>query len=130
MAQLPPLPSDPTIKTKTIILGGSSISGELAPGTEDWYTFKTISNKIFFALLYEPTKRVSADQIQISFDREQSDKPGGIGVGSTIPGRAGLILKADGLLSGEQFYLRVLNNASEPIYYCLAPRDVSSWDCR
>ena len=123
---------------------GGSVSGQLAPGREQWYTFFDENEETVLIFIFTPP--VGANQVQF-FLLGQKQIPiwppknpealAHIGASSyPASDRDGdertveLVWRGGPLVPGTRYYLRLVNRSDTVIYYCLATRDVFQWSCR
>jgi hypothetical protein len=112
---------------------GGIVADKLGPKQERWYTFVEKDNETVLVLIFRPnTTKV---QFSIHYD-DQIGQPHIVGVGSKpASDRDGnletgeLIWRGGPLVLEVKYYLHLLNNGSEEIYYCLAAKDVYQWSC-
>ncbi|MBI1878454.1 MAG: SH3 domain-containing protein [Chloroflexi bacterium] len=141
-ANLAPTPAGSGLLSLNI--EGGSVSGQLAPGQEQWYTFFEENEETVLIFMFTP--KVGANQVQF-FLLDQKQIPvwppknpealAHIGASSyPASDRDGdertveLVWRGGPLVPGVRYYLRLVNRSDAVIYYCLATRDVFQWSCR
>ena len=123
---------------------GVSVSGQLTPGQEQWYTFFEETEETVLIFIFTPP--VGANQVQF-FLLGQKQIPvwppknpealTHIGASSyPASDRDGdertieLVWRGGPLVPGTHYYLRLVNRSDTVIHYCLATKDVYEWSCR
>ncbi len=138
------------LKEKLDVEGGS-VSGELGPHQERWYTFFDEDVETVIIFIFRPNlnfydTRFAAYEVQF-FLHDQNQIPVwppadpealedvNIGAGTHEGDRDNnydtgeLVWRGGPLVPGVQYYLRFVNRSSEPVRYCLIPGDVREWVC-
>lgn len=122
-------------------LDGRSVSGEIGPQQEQWYTFFDDDEETVIIFMFRPPGPVQfflhgESQIPRWPPRDPAVLEN-IGAGSRPasdrdgnPDTAELIWRGGPLVPGARYYLRFINRSDQPIQYCLAPREVFHWSCR
>ncbi len=121
-----------------LAIEGASVTGLLAPGHEQLYTFTEKDKDTLFILFFRPNVNVSADDVQFSIhstdpnslsnpvgrgSRPSSDRDGDLNTGE-------LVWRGGPLVPAAPYYLQVTNNSGQPVNYCLAFTEAYSWSCR
>jgi capsular polysaccharide biosynthesis protein len=122
---------------------GGSVSGQLASGQEQWYSFSDENDETVLIFMFTPA--VGANQVQFFlFDQKQipiwppknPEALANIGASSyPASDRDGdertveLVWRGGPLVSYAPYYLRLVNRSDTVVQYCLATRDVYEWSC-
>lgn len=103
--------------------------GTLAPGESRAYRFTAKDVETILILVFRPN--VNPANQQLEFVISQEGQP--IGVGGSYnellegTGLGGLTWR--GGTPGESYFLDIFNHSSEPVEFCLSPREVFEWVC-
>ena len=150
-------PPTTTISTKLLNLRqelnveGGSVSGEIGPHQEQWYTFFEEDVETVIIFIFKPNINVYGVNFQayyVQFYLHDEDQipfwpPGdsvaledfNIGAGSYEGDRdkdystGELVWRGGSFERKVRYYLRLVNRSSVPIQYCLIPKDVREWVC-
>lgn len=136
----PPTPDGILVQSvdSILILRAPSVRGEMAPGKEREYNFQENQKETVLILIVKPNVIINkTDHVQFFIyyinaigqanivgvgSHPDSDRDGDLGTGE-------LVWRGGPLVSGTRYYLRLINNSSNDIQYCLATTDIYHWNC-
>jgi SH3-like domain-containing protein len=124
---------------------GRSVSGQLGPRQEQWYTFSDDDEETLIVFMFTPNINFKPNIIQFflygpdqipAWPPRNPDALTNVGASSyPASDRDGddktgeLIWRGGPLLPGARYYLRFINRSDASIHYCLAPKDEYRWSC-
>lgn len=150
---LPPTPTPSTGSggqsgPETFDVYGGRAGGSLTPYTERWYTFAEDDNpgSITLVWMFDPNVNLNGDEAHFFiYDQQQipvwsphePDALSNLGAGSRPAddrdgnlGNGELLWQGGPLSRNQRYYIRVVNNSTSTLKYCLTSRNVYQWDCR
>jgi len=137
-----------TANLPTLDVEGGSTAGSLGPYQEQWYTFFENDSETILILMFDPNVNLHGKREVEFYLHDQNQIPVwppvdansliSHAVGASMhpdkdrdgdEGNGELVWRGGPLQRNMRYYLRIVNNSTSTLKYCLATRDVYQWTC-